>query len=68
MSSIPDWLSPIINWIVLPLLGWLWHLQGKQSKMTTDIAVLQTKAETHADQHSQILSKLDGIEAALRKD
>ena len=68
MNGIPDWLSPIMNWIVVPLMGWLWHLTGKLSKNSTDIAVLQTKAEVHTRQYDQIMSKLDGIEAALRKD
>ncbi|MDE4272674.1 hypothetical protein PXK58_02320 [Phaeobacter gallaeciensis] len=68
MTGLPDWLSPIMQWVVLPALGWLGLLHNKQSKHATDIAVLQTKADAHTRQHEQIMSKLDQIEEALRKN
>ncbi|MEQ3680103.1 hypothetical protein [Pseudophaeobacter sp.] len=68
MHSFPDWLSPVMQWIVLPALGWLGFLHNKQSKHATDIAVLQTKADAHTQQYNQIMTKLDGIEEALRKN
>lgn len=66
MSALPDWLIHILNFVIIPLLGWNWRLQSNQAKHATDIAVLQTKADVHKEQYRQIMDKLDGIEAALR--
>jgi hypothetical protein len=68
MGGFPDWINPVMQWVVVPVLGWLGLLHSRQAKQNTDIAVLQTKIETHAHQYDRIMKKLDGIEAALRKD
>ncbi len=64
--TLPDWLIHAINFIALPVLGWLGLLHNKQSKHATDIAVLQAMANVHKEQQREIIKKLDGIEKALR--
>lgn len=64
--TLPDWLIHLLNFIIIPLLGWNWRLHSNQAKQSTDIAVLQTKVDVHKEQYRQIMDKLDGIEAALR--
>ncbi|UWQ29921.1 MULTISPECIES: hypothetical protein [unclassified Leisingera] len=57
-----------MQWIVLPALGWLGVLHNRQAKHATDIAVLRAKSEGQDKQFDRIMTKLDGIEQALRKD
>lgn len=68
MEHVPAWLEPAMKWVVVPVLGWLWMIHKQQGRHSTDIAVLQTKADAHTRHQEQIMTKLDGIEAALRKD
>lgn len=66
MTALPEWLVHILNFVIIPILGWNWRLHSIQGKQSTDIAVLQAKADMHKEQHRQIMDKLDGIESALR--
>ena len=65
--SLPDWLIHVLNFIVVPVLGWQWKIHSTQSKQATDIAVLQTKIDAHGEKYDRIMDKLDDIEAALRR-
>ena len=68
-----------MKWVVAPLLGIVVWLLKRVTSMGTEIKVLETKIEAQGEasrqahqnlnnQMGQILAKLDGIEAYLRKD
>lgn len=71
-------LSAIMQWIVMPVCGFVWFLYQKQQNHSTAIAVLQAEAATARTAHDReikeiretsraIMAKLDSIEEALRK-
>ncbi|KIC22432.1 hypothetical protein [Leisingera sp. ANG-Vp] len=68
MNTFPEWITPLMQWIVLPVLGWMGLLHSRQSQNATDIAVLKAKTDVQAQQYDRIMTMLDGIEQALRKD
>ena len=68
-----------MKWIVAPLLAVVVWLLKRVTSMSTEIKVLETKIEAQSEasktahdnlqgQMTQILHKLDGIEAYLRKE
>lgn len=68
-----------MKWIVAPLLAIVVWLLKRVTSMSTEIKVLETKIEAQSEaskaahdnlqaQMTQILHKLDGIEAYLRKE
>lgn len=72
-------LDMTMKWIVAPLLGVVIWLLKRVTSMGTEIKVLETKIEAQGEasrqahqnlnqQMGQVLSKLDGIEAYLRRD
>jgi len=72
-------IDPLMKWIVAPLAGMVIWMLKKITSMSTEMRVLEAKLEAQAEasknahaalqqQMSQVLSKLDGIEAYLRKD
>ena len=72
-------IDPLMKWIVAPLVGMVIWMLKKITSMSTEMRVLEAKLEAQAEasknahaalqqQMSQVLSKLDGIEAYLRKD
>jgi len=72
-------LDMAMKWIVAPLLGIVVWLLKRVTSMGTEIKVLETKIEAQGEasrqahqnlngQISQVLAKLDGIEAYLRKE
>jgi len=73
-----SWLDMALKYVVLPLGAFVWGMHTKISRQGTDIEVLKAKAEAQKDAHDRefkemrrtidaIFSKLDSIEAALRK-
>jgi F0F1-type ATP synthase membrane subunit b/b' len=73
-----SWLDMALKYVVLPLGAFVWGMHTKISRHGTDIEVLKAKAEAQKDAHDRefkemrrtidaIFSKLDSIEAALRK-
>jgi len=66
MENLPSWLNPLMQWVVVPVIGWLWVLHKVQSNQATDIAVLQAMTDAQAKQDDRIMKKLDSIETALR--
>jgi hypothetical protein len=72
-------IDPLMRWIVAPLAAMVIWMLKKITNMSTEMRVLEAKLEAQAEanknahaalqqQMTQILSKLDGIEAYLRKD
>ena len=72
-------LDMTMKWIVAPLLGVVIWLLKRVTSMATEIKVLETKIEAQGEasrqahqnlnqQMGQVLAKLDGIEAYLRRD
>jgi Tfp pilus assembly protein PilN len=68
----------IMQYIVLPVAGFVWLIYMKQQQHSTAIAVLQAESITAKEQHNReikeikdttraIFAKLDSIEEALRK-
>jgi hypothetical protein len=75
----------LMKWVIIPLVaavGWLikklMEMDKERSSMITDLRVLETKVEAHADaskasykslqtQMEAVLKKLDGIESYLRE-
>ena len=68
-----------MKWIVAPLVGIVVWLLKRVTNMATEIKVLETKIEAQGQaskaahenlqsQMTQILTKLDSLEAFLRKD
>jgi len=72
-------IDPLMKWIVAPLAAMVVWMLKKITTMSTEMRVLEAKLEAQAEasknahaalqqQMTQVLSKLDGIEAYLRKD
>lgn len=72
-------LDMAMKWIVAPLIGVVVWLLKRVTAMATEIKVLETKIEAQSEasrqahdnlqqQMTQILNKLDGLEAYLRKE
>lgn len=72
-------IDPLMKWIVAPLAAMVIWMLKKITAMSTEMRVLEAKLVAQAEasknahaalqqQMSQVLSKLDGIEAYLRKD
>jgi hypothetical protein len=68
----------IIQWGVVPLVGFVWLIHKNQQNHSTDIAVLKAVHEANKEAHDRefkemresfkaVLSKLEGIEQHLRK-
>ena len=67
-----------LQWVVAPLVGWVWLLHEKGSSQSVRIAVLEAElnaqktlnAQTYTELRSSfntIVTKLDSIEQFLRK-
>ena len=72
-------IDPLMKWIVAPLAAMVIWMLKKITAMSTEMRVLEAKLEAQAEasknahaalqqQMSQVLAKLDGIEAYLRKE
>lgn len=72
-------LDLVMKWVVAPLLGVVVWLLKRVTSMSTEIRVLETKIEAQSEasktahenlqaQMTQVLHKLDSLEAYLRKD
>lgn len=65
--TLPDWAIYLMNFIVVPALGWIGHLHNKTNRQDTKIAVVETKVTAHGEKYDRIMDKLDDIEKALRR-
>jgi len=74
----PDWLDPIMKYIVVPLAVWNWRLHTRQNSGHTRQEVFEAKMEalektqtesqrSNSQRFDAIMTKLDSIEQALRK-
>jgi len=72
-------IDPLMKWIVAPLAGLVAWMMKRINGMTTEMKVLEAKLEAQAEasknahaalqqQMTQILTKLDNLEAYLRKE
>jgi len=72
-------IDPLMKWIVAPLTAMVIWMIKRITGMSTEMKVLEAKLEAQAEasknahaslqqQMTQVLTKLDGIEAYLRKD
>lgn len=68
----------VIQWIVLPVSGFVWLIYRTQQSQQTQIAVLEALHAANKESHDRefkevkdsfkaVLSKLEGIEQHLRK-
>jgi len=73
-----DMIDAIVQWVVLPVAGFVWVMYQRQGDHHTDIAVLKAQNEANKMAHDRemkemketikaIFIKLDTIEQALRK-
>lgn len=73
-----DMIDAIVQWVVLPVAGFVWVMYQRQGDHHTDIAVLKAQNEANKLAHDRemkemkdtikaIFIKLDTIEQALRK-
>lgn len=72
-----DVLKVIVQWIVIPVVGFIWLMHKNQQQHQTDIAVLKAVHEANKEAHDRefkemrenfkaVFAKLDTIEQALR--
>ena len=68
----------LVQWVVLPVAGFVWLMHKTQQQHQTDIAVLKAVHEANKEAHDRefkemresfkaVFAKLDNIEQALRK-
>lgn len=68
----------VIQWVIIPVAGFVWLLHKNQQQHQTDIAVLKAVHEANKEAHDRefkemrdnfkaVFAKLDNIEQALRK-
>jgi len=73
-----DALDMILQYIVLPVAGFVWMMHNKLQSHHTDIEVLKAQASANKEAHDRefkevrenfkrVFEKLDDIEEALRK-
>lgn len=73
-----DILRMIIQWGVVPLVGFVWLIHKTQQNHETEIAVLRAVYEANKESHDRefkevkesfkaVMTKLEGIEQHLRK-
>lgn len=72
------YLDDILQYVVIPIIAFLWLMYRTQQTISTKVAVLEALLETTKEGHDReikemretvkaIFQKLDGIEQALRK-
>lgn len=73
-----DMIDALVQWVVIPVAGFVWLMYQRQGDHHTDIAVLKAQHEANKAAHDRemkemkqtiaaIFTKLDNIEQALRK-
>lgn len=76
--NVMDVAKIVIQWIIIPVAGFVWLLHKNQQQHQTDIAVLKAVHEANKEAHDRefkemrdnfkgVFAKLDNIEQALRK-
>lgn len=70
-------LNAAMQYVVIPVAGFVWHLHGKIGKHETQIAVIETRHEADVESRNRelaefrqtvnmIFGKLENIEQSLR--
>lgn len=73
-----DIIRAVMQWVVLPVAGFVWLMYRTQQVHQTDIAVLKAISAANKEAHDRefkemrdnfkaVFTKLDNIEQALRK-
>jgi hypothetical protein len=76
--SIADLFRMVMQWGVVPLVGFVWLIHKNQQNHNTEIAVLKALHSANKESHDRefkevkdnfkaVLAKLEGIEEHLRK-
>lgn len=78
MTDSVEIVKVVVQWIVLPVAGFVWLMYRTQQDHQTEIAVLKATTATNKEAHDRefkemrenfkaVFTKLDSIEQALRK-
>lgn len=73
-----EFLKMLMQWVVIPVAGFVWLMHKTQQDHATKLAVLQAVHEANKEAHDRefkemrdsfkaVFAKLDNIEQALRK-
>lgn len=73
-----DFFKVLMQWVVVPVAGFVWLMHKTQQDHSTKLAVLQAVHEANKEAHDRefkevresfktVFAKLDNIEQALRK-
>lgn len=73
-----EFLKMLVQWVVVPVAGFMWLMHKTQQDHATKLAVLQAVHEANKEAHDRefkemrdsfkaVFAKLDNIEQALRK-
>ncbi len=73
-----EFLKMLMQWVVVPVAGFVWLMHKTQQDHATKLAVLQAVHEANKEAHDRefkemrdsfkaVFAKLDNIEQALRK-
>lgn len=63
----PDWLEPLMKWVVVPLAAWNWRMHSNQAHHRTEIEVLKAQQQSQNQTLHEIKTILRDIQQALRK-
>lgn len=77
-AGIAEIIKAVVQWVIVPVVGFVWLMYKTQQQHQTDIAVLKAVHEANKEAHDRefkemresfkaVFAKLDNIEQALRK-
>ena len=77
-ASIIEMAKVVMQWVIVPIAGFVWLIYKTQQQHQTDIAVLKAVHDANKEAHDRefkemresfkaVFAKLDNIEQALRK-
>lgn len=77
-TGITEIIKVVMQWVIVPVVGFVWLMYKTQQQHQTDIAVLKAVHEANKEAHDRefkemresfkaVFAKLDNIEQALRK-
>jgi hypothetical protein len=78
MMELVEFIKMVIQWVVIPIAGFVWLMHKKQQEHETKLAVIAAVHEANKIAHDRefkevresfkaVFAKLDNIEQALRK-
>jgi hypothetical protein len=76
-AGIAEIIKAVVQWVIVPVVGFVWLMYKTQQQHQTDIAVLKAVHEANKEAHDRefkemresfkaVFAKLDNIEQALR--